>query len=391
MKRNIITLALAAISVMACNGVDPESVSQKDTEFKAIAETFISNTLSPTYTSLASESDRLVEQIEALSTSRSQADLEKVCATFLEARKQWELSEAFLYGAATVCGIDPHIDSWPLDEDAYKSLMNSPKMLENLKGEDGAVWAGEKLGNGLLGFHGMEYILFENGSPKQVAKITDDQLTYLLAVSGDLRNHTVQLEVAWLGEDAPKDHQDLMEDLEYEVTCSGSGYSYAENLLRAGEAGSSIPSLTGAMQYMIDGAVTIADEVGTSKIGKPYNPEEAGDDRYIESPYSWNSITDFYDNISSIANMYYGGVEGNRNESKSLHTWMKKNHPDVDDEVCGAISDALRQIGLGKNDTGEGMVYPFVENIKNKATLEAIEACGALVEALESAKEAVKD
>ena len=89
-----------------------------------------------------------------------QANLETVCATFLEARKQWEMSEAFLFGAATVCGIDPHIDSWPLDEDGYKSLMASPSMLSNLKGEGGAAWAGDNLGNGLLGFHGMEYILF---------------------------------------------------------------------------------------------------------------------------------------------------------------------------------------------------------------------------------------
>ena len=300
-----------------------------------------------------------------------------------------EARSKFLYGAATVCGIDPHIDSWPLDEDGYKSLMSSPSMLANLEGEEGAIWAGEHLGNGLLGFHGMEYILFENGSPKSVSSITKDQYTYLTAVAGDLRNHTVQLEVAWLGTDAPKAHVMLMDELEYEVVCDGSGFSYSENLLNAGKAGSSIPSLTGAMQYMIDGAETIADEVGSSKIGKPYNPTEAGDDRYIESPYSWNSITDFYDNIQSIANMYYGGIEGKRNESASLHAWMAANHADVDNTLVAALSNALKQIGLGKSDTGAGMVYPFVNNIKNNATLEAIEACSALVDALESAKEAV--
>ena len=112
-----------------------------------------------------------------------------------------------------MCGIDPHIDSWPLDEDGYKSLIASPSMLSNLKGEGGAAWAGDNLGNGLLGFHGMEYILFSDGKAKDVKGIGDDQYTYLLAVAGDLRNHTVQLEVAWLGKNAPKAHQDLMKEL----------------------------------------------------------------------------------------------------------------------------------------------------------------------------------
>lgn len=382
MKKYIIySLALAAVLV-SCEKTNTDELPSSDDAFLTIAENFISNTLAPTYTSLAAESFTLVDQIGSLVENRTQAGLDAVCKTFLEARKQWELSEAFLYGAATVCGIDPHIDSWPLDEDGYKSLMNSPKMLENLKGEDGAVWAGDNLGNGLLGFHGMEYVLFEDGSPKNVGNITDDQYVYLQAVAGDLLNHTVQLEVAWLGDDAPKAHRDLMDELEYEVSCDGSGFSYAENLLKAGQAGSSIPSLTGAMQYMIDGAVTIADEVGLSKIGKPYNPVDKGDESYIESPYSWNSITDFYDNITSIANMYYGGVEGKRVQSASLHKWMNENHADVDSKVEAAISNALKRI--------DGLVYPFVKNIKNNATLEAIEACRELVEALEQAKEAVK-
>ena len=36
---------------------------------------------------------------------------------FTNARREWERSEAFLYGAAANNEIDPHIDSWPLDHD----------------------------------------------------------------------------------------------------------------------------------------------------------------------------------------------------------------------------------------------------------------------------------
>ena len=37
-------------------------------------------------------------------------NVKATCETFLEARAWWEKSEAFLYGAATDFGIDPHIE-----------------------------------------------------------------------------------------------------------------------------------------------------------------------------------------------------------------------------------------------------------------------------------------
>ncbi len=53
-----------------------------------------------------------------------------------------------------------------------------------------------------------------------------------------------------------------------------------KNMLNAGKAGSTYASWTLAMQAIIDGYM-IADEVGTSKIGKPYS---GADPAYIESP-----------------------------------------------------------------------------------------------------------
>ena len=44
---------------------------------------------------------------------------------------KWEQSEAFLYGAATAYGIDPHIDSWPLDKDKLAKHHGIP-LLNNL-------------------------------------------------------------------------------------------------------------------------------------------------------------------------------------------------------------------------------------------------------------------
>ena len=53
--------------------------------------------------------------------------------------------------------------------------------------------------------------------------------------------------------------------------------------------------------------VAIANEVGTAKIANPFS---AGDIAYVESPYSYNSIADFADNLRSVRNVWYGSTNG---------------------------------------------------------------------------------
>ncbi len=271
----VLAMGLAG-GVTSCKKEKPEpsgtgSYSEK---MQAVADQFVNATVVPTYTKLAEASDRLVEAIATLKSAKTDANVSAACQIFLEAREWWEKSEAFLFGPASDFGIDPHIDSWPLDEDAFNSLMNSPEMLSALDAEDGDVVAGERLGATLLGFHGIEYILFENGQPKAASKISDNDMVYALAVAGDLRNCCYQLEVSWAGSSAPKAHQERIEELEWNNTVAGSGSSYGENLRNAGKAGSTYISLTQAMMAIVDGCKTIADEVGTSKIGKAYTGED---------------------------------------------------------------------------------------------------------------------
>lgn len=375
----ITSVLLAAALMTSCHEKEPiEDNSAREEAFGKIAEAFLDNTVYPTYAALADNTEALLASIEDLAADKTQAKLNAVCTRFLDARAQWELSEAFLFGAATDFGIDPHIDSWPLDEDSFNDLMASPNILKNLQGEGGAEYAGAKLGNELLGFHGIEYILFEDGKSKDVSKISDDAMIYAIAVAGDLRNRTAQLDVAWRGNKAPAARTEMMEDLELQVTVSGGDSSYGENLLNAGKAGSTFYSRTHAMQSILSACSNIIDEVGTSKIGKAHNGEDVS---YIESPYSYNSITDFYDNITSVENVYYGGVAGKRDESKSLHAYLKENNPEIDRAVTAALGEALAKI--------KAMKAPFVLNYTDKSAKEAIQACAELDECIGKAITAI--
>jgi len=381
MKKLFKSAALVAASIMltmsvsSCNKNNQDASEEANKETKeAIVKQYLNHTIYPTYAKLANETDKLVENLEALKANKTQANVNAATVTFLEARAWWEKSEAFLFGAAGDFGIDPHIDSWPLDEDAFNNLMASPNMIAALANDEDGMVAGEQLGNALLGFHGIEYILFRDGQPRNVNEITDDMITYVVAVSRDLRNRCVQLEVSW-NTDAPQVHKDLMEQLEFNTTVIGSDNSYGQNMMQAGQAGSTYTTFTHALEAIADGCIDIADEVGTSKIGKCHTGEDVS---YVESPYSQKSITDFYDNILSIQSAYMGGNEGERDETLSLHNYIKDNNADLDTKAVSAIENALAKINA--------MKAPFVQFYADASAGEAMAACQDLSDVMSEVK-----
>ena len=361
----LVAATMMSVGMVSCNpnnGDDDDDVAAGE-----VAKQFVDHTVAPTYSALAEKAELLADQLAALKANPTDAGVREACTTFLAAREQWEKSEAFLFGAAGDYGVDPHIDSWPLDENAFNTLMVSDSMLALLDDEDGDVVAGEHLGNALLGFHGIEYILFKNGQPKSASAISATQWIYVAAVAGDLRNRCYQLEVGWLGDKAPKSHIDKLDELEMQYTVAGGDNSYGDNIVNAGKAGSTYVTRRAALIAIVQGCADIADEVGSSKINSAY---ALGDETYIESPYSYMSITDFYNNILSIQNVYMGGVEGQRNDSKSLHHYVKDINASLDAKVLEAIEFALAKI--------KAMPAPFALNFHDAANGEAVEACAAL-------------
>ena len=378
MKTRFKFAALMAASVVlafsSCGKDDTIEEKNKETK-EAIVNQYLNQTVYPTYGNLATEAQNLVDRLETLKENKTQSNLNQATVSFLEARKWWEMSEAFLFGAASDFGIDPHIDSWPLDEDAFNNLMASPNMIEMLAGDEDGTVAGEQLGNALLGFHGIEYILFRDGQPRNVDEINNDMLTYVVAVSRDLRNRCFQLEVSW-NENAPADHAALMEELELNTTVNGGSNTYGANMRLAGQAGSTYATFTNALQAIADGCIDIADEVGTSKIGKPHTGE---DPHYVESPYSQKSIVDFYDNIISVQNAYMGGMVSSRDEDRSLHAYIADHNVELDTRVVNAINNALAKINA--------MKAPFVQFYADATAGAAMEACQELSDVMAEVKE----
>ena len=335
-----VILALGSLLAISCDrNADPEGLSKEETALKGAIEQYVPNVIYSIYGSLADETETLWKQLTALrdAQSFSQADLDKVCKTFLETREYWEKSEAFLFGAATAFGIDPHIDSWPLDKDKLALSLSNAEVIEHLLNE--GAGAADEVGAASLGFHGIEFILFRDGKNRTVEALRGDEtdeafagrkvsgqneLIFAAAVAEDLYNSCAQLQVSW-DPSSPKARRDLIEDLELNCTVEGSDMTFGENLLGAAAAGSTYATWQeAAAKSILNGSAAIADEVANTKIGTAHYVGKAGYDAdYIESPYSHRSYYDFRDNILSIQYSLYGAVGASTAGSKSLMTFMK--------------------------------------------------------------------
>jgi hypothetical protein len=331
--------------------------AEQEQYLRQVLTQLVSNVIIPTYTDLANDVEDLENTLNGLNTSTiTQAEIDKACADFKKARQHWERSEAFLMGAASDFGIDPTIDSWPLDR---------TELLNYFKGGMTAEIEDE---SSILGFHALEFILFRNGQNRKVNELQQndtytnftsvsgaDELKYAQQVCQLLKERCFQLQVAWDGgKDANRKAVVEAAGLDYQTD---NGLSYGENLVKAGIANSksTFPTLQAAIAQVLSNTegscVGIANEVGTAKIANPF---AAGDIAYVESPYSYNSVTDFQDNIRSCRNVWLGSINGSAADI-GFHSFFANisNGASINNAVENAFNTAINKIGM--------MPSPFVK------------------------------
>ncbi len=357
---NLLLAAAFILSAASCNSLDPSAETQQDKALKAAVEQYVPGVIYKIYGNLADASETLYNQLSAMKASGSftQSQIDQVCATFLEARKWWEQSEAFLYGAATAYGIDPHIDSWPLDKDKLAKSLSNAETIADLD-EEGAG-AVDEVGAASLGFHGIEFIIFRDGKNRTAAAlngIEDDEafagrnvsgkseIIFAAAVAEDLRNYCFELQAAW-DPDCPAQRVALVEDELEMNTTMDSGLTYGENLLETGNAGSTYRNWQEAISsILVAGCSNICNEVANTKIGTAHYVSSSDyDPDYIESPYSKKSYQDFKDNILSIQYSLYGAQGAVSAGSASIAAFLKDNKWDKADELESALAAAVKSL-----------------------------------------------
>lgn len=354
-----------------------DELTAKEKALQAATVDYVDHTVLPTYSDMADAAILMRDLCHTMQEKHAEgtlttADIQAAGEAWKAARKSWELSEAFLYGPAANHNIDPHIDSWPLDKAAMENLL--------VQIRNGNKWSLENNGGyGLIGFHAVEYMLFELSADENTSLVhstnyTPEELEYLVAVADDLCQQCVCLEACWAGTDnVSAEKQQILEEAELDYN-----ENYGWEMKNSGSAGSRFKTYQEAAEEIIQGCIDIADEVGNTKIGRPHIGSSQEDKNYIESPYSLNSIEDFADNIRSIKNAYLGS----QTADASISDYIKSVSPETDNAVRTAIDDAIKAI--------EAIPEPFAKNATGALSEAAMKAAGdTLVKALEDASSVI--
>ena len=144
------------------------SNSKYDAQLDAVAEQFVDAVVLPTYKDLKEKNTALLESVNKFRTHPSDEAFEAACSAWISAREPWEKSEAFLIGPVANKGLDPNMDSWPLDQAGIVQVLESQNWNDmqwsgNFSEEDKAIGAAQSV----RGYHTLEYLLFKDGQPRK--------------------------------------------------------------------------------------------------------------------------------------------------------------------------------------------------------------------------------
>ena len=325
------------------------------------------------------------DDVDNKTVSGTQEALDQACKDWKTARANWENTEAFLFGAADVYSIDPHTDTWPVAANDLAQVLRDEKAMSNL---DNFI---KTANSGILGYHGLEYVLFRQGQPRKIDQITELEYKYICAVAKDLYNATATLEACWDSKESNAERLKIAKEYvttHLAIDDDGNQEGALDGFQNFGKAfknpgtGDWETALDATLE-IISGCQDIIGEVGQSKIGLPYTGE---DPSYIESPYAYNSITDFYDNIVSCKNALYGAMGATKPNEKSLvYFCLNSGNNTVVNQtkaVQTKLDNALAKI--------KAMKAPFALNYSDASCKVAIDALGELDDALGELAETLK-
>ena len=314
----------------------------------------------------------------------TQEALDAACTQWKIARADWEKSEAFLFGAADEYSIDPHTDTWPVDQAALANVLRDNSIMSDIENKV------KQLNSGLLGYHGIEYVLFREGKARDISQFTDLEYKYVCAVAKDLYQATCVLQTTWDGSKSGNRYNETVNYLKSHTSLNDDGDVTDGTLSykNFGEGFKNTPSedyesnLDATIQ-IIEGARDIISEVAGSKIGLPWSGQ---DNSYIESPYAYNSIIDFYDNIVGCKNALYGQFDATSpTENSLIYFCLNSDNTTLKSQaqkVQSTLDEALSKIN--------NMKAPFALNYTDSSVKTAIDALNALDEALDAMESTLK-
>jgi putative iron-regulated protein len=309
-----------------------------------VAQHIAKNVILKDYQNLVADTEKLSQVINQFSIQPTQENLNLAQQSWRDARKYWERSEAFLFGPVDSLGLDPSIDTWPLNIIDLNAVLNSGRTLD--------IDFVRNLGVNLQGFHTIEFLLFGNGvntNQKFIENMTAREIQYLVSTAAILSQQTRRLAHAWSKNSNPDDPSTPgFVDIISQPNLNNPFYSSPQAVL---------------IEY-VQGMLGILDEVANGKISDPYGSDiNAANTDLVESPFSWNSISDFSDNIVSVYMIYTGVFDQSTQAGRGFG--LKDIVAAEDSALANAVEQRILQAIQNIQNISGSNGMPFRQAIKN--------------------------
>jgi putative iron-regulated protein len=333
-KINTLVLVVAFVFASGCKKEpEPSPTPTPSVDLHAeILSSFSSNVSQATYNDLADKSNQLLTAIQTFNAATTDVNLTNCKQLWKDTRAAWEQSEGFLFGPVATDNIDPRIDTWPVNYIDLDSVLASSAVFSE------SYISG--LQDALKGFHPIEYLLFGTSGDKTAAEFTVREKDFLLALSVDLKTLTAAVAQSW------------------EPSTTGN---YSVKFTTAGETGSAYTTKRAAFEEVVNAMIGICDEVANGKIEEPF---VAQDPSLEESPFAFNSIMDFINNIRSVQNVYLGKYT---TDGKGIEDLVKSKNLSLDATIKTKINAAIAALNNITVPFGQAIIsQPMqVTNAKN--------------------------
>lgn len=152
-----------------------------DYNWDDVLNQYVNGVILPTYKSLSEKNTELYNAVVAFEKNPSNEAFSKCADAWLAARTPWESSEAFLFGPVADKGLDPNMDTWPLDLSGIVKIFNTASWAqlewsgdyEEIEDEDHPENSSKQANDiaaaqGLRGFHTLEYLIFKDGKARTI-------------------------------------------------------------------------------------------------------------------------------------------------------------------------------------------------------------------------------
>lgn len=174
--RNHIVCAESEAAMEACLALEVKLDNLKsyirtnlsqDPKLDAIITTYVDDVVIPTYADLKDRTAALYNACAAFKSAPGNQAFEECADKWMLARTPWETSEAFLFGPVDSEGLDPNMDSWPLDQVAIVNILTSGDF-SDMDWSAGDSEAEITAAQNVRGFHTLEFLIFKNGNPRSI-------------------------------------------------------------------------------------------------------------------------------------------------------------------------------------------------------------------------------